>query len=90
MELQRFCISNNTITIVDDAGKKQPLPRYYRKKFGYEMNTENIKTQLDNIEKMAGKPILEIPPKLLSKYKATLFMRDFEKRMKKYNCQNEF
>lgn len=54
------------------------------------MNSENIKTQLDNIEKMAGKPISEIPSKLLGKYKATLFMRDFEKRMKKYNCQNEF
>lgn len=53
------------------------------------MNSENIKTQLDNIEKMAGKPISEIPPKLLSKYKATLFIRDFENRMKKYNCQNE-
>lgn len=53
------------------------------------MNSENIKTQLDNIAKMAGKPISEIPPKLLSKYKATLFIHDFEKRMKKYNCQNE-
>lgn len=91
-EFRDFCIRNNTICIRDDLGKIQPLPRYYRKKFGYEIpmsNFSTVKTQLDNISKMSGKPIYEMTTQEVNKYKAYLFMRDYENRMKKYNLQEK-
>lgn len=91
-DFRQFCIKNNTICIRDDLGKIQPLPRYYRKKFGYELEMskfDSVKTQLDNIEKMAGKSISELTTQQLNKYKATLFIRDYENRMRKYNLQEK-
>lgn len=89
-EYRDFCVRNNTIAIRDDLGKVIPLPRYYRKKFGYELNDdafENVKTTLDNIEKMAGKPLSELTQNEINKWKAYLFCRDADKRMRKYNLQ---
>lgn len=91
-ELRDFCLRNNTVFVVNNKGNKQRLPRYYRKKFGYEFTQENfdsVQTTIQNIEKMAGLPLEEISTPLLNKYKSTLFLKDLEKRMKKYNCQNE-
>lgn len=89
-DIRDYCIRNNTICIVNEKGEKQPLPRYYRKKFGYELSetqSKEVKTTLKNIELMAGRPITELSTQQLNKYKATLFYRDFLTRMYKYNNQ---
>lgn len=89
---RNYCIKNNTICVRDDLGKVIPLPRYYRKKFGYELSEDafdNVKTTLDNIEKMSGKKLSELTSNQINKYRAYLFLRDQEKRMRKYNLQEK-
>lgn len=89
-ELRRFCISNNTMMIVDDTGKKIPLPRYYRKKFDYilaDVQTKKVKTQLDVISSSLGVPIEELTQKQISSWFAHNWLSDQQKRMLKYNSQ---